>query len=114
MWRWVGFDAGKASHWACVLDGEGEVLLSRRVENTERGPEACLEEVAGLGDERWFAIDLLGGPAAMLEAALLEWGERVFHLPGMAVNQAREGYPGGGQEARGVPPDTLAQGSRRP
>lgn len=36
MRLWVGFDVGKAFHWVCVLDGEGEVLLSRRVEAIAR------------------------------------------------------------------------------
>lgn len=94
MRLWVGFDVGKAFHWVCVLDEEGEVLLSRRVEATERDLEVCLEEIAGLGDDRTFGIDLLGGPAALLEAVLLGGGERVFYLPGTAVNRARDGYPG--------------------
>jgi hypothetical protein len=78
-----------------VLDDEGEVLLSRRVEATERDLEDCCEQIEDLGGERRrFGIDLLGGPAALLEAVLLGRGERVFHLPGVAVNRAREGYRG--------------------
>jgi len=96
MRSWVGFDVGKAFHWACVLDDEGEVLFSRRVEANERDIEACCEEIAALGSpgERLVATDLLGGPATLLEAVLLERGERVFHLPGMAANRARDGYRG--------------------
>ncbi len=94
MRLWVGFDVGKAFHWVCVMDDEGEVLLSRRVEATERDLEDCCEEIEDLVGERRFGIDLLGGPAALLEAVLLERGERVFHLPGVAVNRAREGYRG--------------------
>ncbi len=41
-----------------------------------------------------MAIDLLGGSATMLEAVLLKRGERVFFLPGMALNRARDGYRG--------------------
>lgn len=32
---WVGVDVGKKFHWAVVVDAEGEILLSRRVENEE-------------------------------------------------------------------------------
>ncbi len=39
MRLWVGFDVGKASHWVCVLDEEGEEVLSRRVKATERDVE---------------------------------------------------------------------------
>ncbi|MBA3389932.1 MAG: IS110 family transposase [Rubrobacter sp.] len=96
MRLWVGFDVGKAFHWVCVLDDEGEVLLSRRVEAEERDIETCCEEIAALGrsDERLVATDLLGGPATLLEAVLLGRGERLFHLPGIAVNRARDGYRG--------------------
>lgn len=94
MRYWIGFDVGKAFHWAVVLDDEGEVILSRRVEATEQDIEGCCEEIAALGGERRVAVDLLGGPAALLEAILLDRGEHVFHLPGIAVNRAREGYRG--------------------
>ena len=94
MRYWVGFDVGKAFHWLCVLDEEGEVLLSRRVEATEENLEAALLQVERLGGECTFGIDLLGGPAALLEAVLLGRGERIFHVPGIAVNRARDAYPG--------------------
>ena len=96
----VGFDVGKGAHWACVLDGEGEVLLSRRVEATEEALEEFCAEIAELGvtDERVVGIDLVGGPAALLEAVLLRRGEKVRYLPGTAVNKAREAYAGSNQE----------------
>ncbi len=101
MQYWVGFDVGKAFHWVCVLDGEGEVVFSRKVEATERDIEDCCEEIVALGGERRVGTDLLGGPAALLEAILLGLGERVFHLPGTAVNRAREGYRGEHKSDRG-------------
>ena len=94
MRYWVGFDVGKAFHWVCVLDEEGEVILSRRVEAEEQDIESCCEEIESLGGDRMVATDLLGGPAALLEAILIDRGERVFHLPGTAVNRARDGYRG--------------------
>lgn len=62
----------------CVLDEEGEAVLSRKVEATGQDLEVCLEEIAGLGGERSFGIDLLGWPATLLEAVLAGNGERVF------------------------------------
>ena len=94
MRLWVGFDVGKAFHWVCVMDDEGEILLSRRVEAEEWDVESCCKEIAALSGERKVAMDLLGGPATLLEAVLLERGERLFHLPGMAINRARDGYRG--------------------
>ncbi len=95
--HWIGFDVGKAFHWMCVLDGEGEVILSRRVDATEEQLEAALSEIAELGntEERMVAIDIVGGPATLLEALLLARGERVRYLPGTAVNRARDAYVGG-------------------
>lgn len=97
MRHYVGLDVGKSTHWVCVLDGEGEVLLSRRVEATEEALEALCSEIAELGasDERVVGIDLTGGVATLLEAVLLERGERVRYIPGTAVNKARDAYAGG-------------------
>lgn len=92
--HWVGFDVGKAFHWVCVLDGEGEEVLSRRVEASEEELEAACSEIAALGEERTVGIDLMGGPATLLEAVLIERGEKIFHVPGIAVNRARDAYPG--------------------
>jgi transposase len=94
MRYWVGFDVGKVFHWVCVLDNEGKEVLSRRVEATEEDLEASCSEIERLGGERTVGIDLLGGPATLLEAVLLGRGERVFHVPGIAVNRARDAYPG--------------------
>ena len=91
---WVGFDVGKAFHWVCVLDGEGEEVLSRRVEASEEDLEAACSEIAALGGERTVGIDLMGGPATLLEAVLIERGEKIFHVPGITVNRARDAYPG--------------------
>jgi transposase len=101
MRHYVGFDVGKGAHWVCVLDGEGEVLLSRRVEATEEALGVLCSEIAALGvsDERIVGIDLIGGPAALLEAMLLGRGEKVRYLPGTAVNKARDSYAGGEQKS---------------
>lgn len=94
MRLWVGFDVGKTAHWVCVLDDQGDTVLSRRVAADERELESSLDEIETLGAERTVAIDLLGDSATMLETVLLGRGEKVFFLPGMAVNRARDGYRG--------------------
>ena len=98
----VGCDVAKAFHWVCILDDEGEVVLSRRVEATEKDLEVLCSQIARLGGERVVGIDLVGGPATLLETLLLERGERVFHVPGVAVNRARDAYRG---EAKSDPRD---------
>ncbi|HYQ82777.1 MAG TPA: transposase [Rubrobacter sp.] len=101
MRHYVGFDVGKGAHWACVLDEQGEVILSRRIEATEEALEVACKERATLGDtdERVIGIDLVGGPATLLEAVLLGRGEEVRYVPGTAVNKAREAYAGGEQKS---------------
>lgn len=101
MGHWVGVDVGKAAHWVHVLDDRGQEVLSRKVWATEEDIEAVHSEIAGLDGtgERLFCVDILGGPATLLEAVLLSHGERVLHLPGMAVNRARDAYPGGEQKS---------------
>lgn len=97
MKHWIGFDVGKRFHWLCVLDEEGQVLLSRRVDATEERLEAACSEIAALGnaEDRMIGIDLVGGPATLLETILLEHGERVRYIPGIAVNKVRDAYSGG-------------------
>ena len=101
MRHYVGFDVGKGIHWVCVLDAEGEVILSREVRATEEALQAVCSEIAALdvSGERVVGIDLRGGPAALLEAVLLERGERVRYIPGTAVNKARQAYAGGEQKS---------------
>ena len=95
--HWIGFDVGKAFHWVCVLDGEGQVILSRRVDATEEQLEVVLSKIAAFGntEERMVGVDIVGGPATLLEALLLARGERVRYLSGTAVNRARDAYIGG-------------------
>jgi hypothetical protein len=73
--RCEGFPLG-----LCILDDEGEVMLSRKVEATEKDLEVLCSEIARLGGECMVGIDLVGGPATLLEALLLERGERVFSM----------------------------------
>lgn len=93
---WAGIDAGKEVHWAHVLDASGTELLSRRVENEEADLLRLIEEVltlAGRSQVVW-AVDQPGGSAALLLALLWEREQRVFYLPGLAVDRARDAYPG--------------------
>lgn len=94
MYYWAGFDVGKMFHWLCVLDDEEKEVLSRRVEATEEDIEAACLQIQDLCEpqHRTVAVDLVGGPATLLEAVLFGHGERVFYLPGRSVNKAREGY----------------------
>jgi transposase len=97
MRYWIGFDIGKRFHWLCVLDQDGEMIFSKRVDATEELLEAACSEIAALGEaqERVVGIDMVGGLATLLETILLERGEQVRYIPGTAVNKVRDAYSGG-------------------
>ncbi len=91
---WVGIDAGKEAHWAHVLDAAGKEILSRRLENDEGSLSGLIDEVLALSEEPLWAVDQPGGSAALLLALLWERDQRVLYLPGLAVDRARDAYPG--------------------
>jgi hypothetical protein len=97
MRYWIGFDIGKRFHWLCVLDQDGDVVFSKRVDATEERLEAACSEIAALGEaqERVIGIDIVGGLATLLQTILLERGEQVRYIPGTAVNKVRDAYSGG-------------------
>jgi hypothetical protein len=73
----------------------GQVVLNRLVANTGENIQALIAELAALGGERVVGIYMLGGIATLITAMLLTAGERVVHVPGLAVNRARQGTVGG-------------------
>jgi transposase len=87
----VGIDAAKEVHWATAVGDDGKVQLSRRVENTAEDIGRLVGELRTLEGERLIGIDLYGGIATLISAMLLEAGERLVHVPGLAVNRARQG-----------------------
>ena len=91
---WIGIDAGKEMHWAHVLDASGTELLSRKVENDEAKLSELIDEALRFAEEVLWAIDQPGGSAALLLALLWERGQRVFYVPGLSVDRARDTYRG--------------------
>jgi transposase len=94
----VGIDVAKEFHWAAAVDTlSGELVLSRRVDNEPGSIAALIEELGGLsaaGVAR-IGIDVVGGIASLVVAMLHEVGFEVVHVPGLAVNRARQGTSGG-------------------
>jgi transposase len=103
----VGIDIAKEFHWACVLDGaSGEALASRRVDNDPGALDGLAAEITALAAERGPArvgMDVVGGIAALAACVLAEAGLTLVHVPGLAVNRARQGTSGG--EAKSDPAD---------
>jgi transposase len=95
----VGIDVAKEFHWVRSISCErSELLLDRRVENTPADLAELVNEIERLGAEHGpvrVGVDVVGGIAGLLAAMLLEAGFEVVHVPGLAVNRARQGTTGG-------------------
>src|SRR3954447_24389905 len=110
---WVGVDAGKAFRWAVVLGAEGEVLLSRKVENDEEGLASLIDEALSFGFDVLWATDQPGGSAALLLALLWKRAQRVLHVPSVAVDRAR-GAPRGESKTDARDARLIAELARMP
>lgn len=72
-------------------------MLSRRVANDEPDLDTLIAAIVDCATEVNWTIDLADGPAALVLALLLGRGQRVWYLPGVAVNRASDGYRGEGK-----------------
>jgi len=100
MWldrAWAGVDIGKGHHHVLVLGADGEKLFSQRTANDEPALAAVIEQVSALAGVVTWAIDLQGSESALLVALLLERGQAVVYLPGLAVSRAASSYRGAGK-----------------
>jgi len=95
----VGIDVAKEFHWASASDAQtSDVLLDRRVDNEPPSIDELIEQLRRLQVEHGavtVGIDVVGGIASLLAVMLAEAGFRLVHVPGLAVNRARQGTSGG-------------------
>ncbi|MCQ4082695.1 IS110 family transposase [Streptomyces sp. RB6PN25] len=96
---WAGTDCGKTHHHCLVLDAEGATLLSRRVANDEPELLQLIGDVLDLadGDQVTWAMDMTGGEPGLLIALLVNHGQELVYIPGIAVNRASDSYRGAGK-----------------
>nr|WSZ18809.1 IS110 family transposase [Streptomyces canus] len=94
---WAGVDIGKTHHHCVVLDAEGRRLLSRRVLNDEPELLALLADVLTIDEDVVWAVDVTEGMATLLISVLLNHGQQLLYIPGLAVNRASAGYRGTGK-----------------
>jgi transposase len=91
----VGIDIAKEAHWVTAIDVDGVVHIERKLENTPAAIAALIEELRRLGGSVRIGLDVVGGIAGLAEAMLAEAGFALVHVPGLAVNRARQGTVGG-------------------
>lgn len=95
MTTWAGIDVAKDTHWICATAGDGRILLSHAVRNTQAELDALSAELRALSGPVTVGLDVEGSIAAFLQAVLLADGLALVHVPGLAVNRAAHGYAGG-------------------
>jgi transposase len=95
MQVWVGVDVAKEIHWATAIDERGGVLIDRRVANDPRSIECLINDLNAFDAAITVGLDVLGGIASLLQAMLAGAGFQLVHVPGLAVNRARQGTTGG-------------------
>jgi transposase len=91
----VGIDIAKEVHWVTAVDSDGVVRLDRKLLNTPTDIAALIEELVSLGGAIRVGLDVVGGIAGLAEAMLAAAGLALVHVPGLAVNRARQGTVGG-------------------
>src|SRR5688572_25199795 len=94
----VGVDVAKEFHWATAVDERSGELVSRRVDNEPSAIQQLIEELERLRAEHGHVtvgIDVVGRIASLLSGMLAEGGFALVHVPGLAVNRARQGTSGG-------------------
>lgn len=91
----VGIDIAKEVHWATAIDEAGDVLLDRRVRNLPDALEELVGDLQSLSGDVTVGVDVMGGIATLATAMLSQAGMRLVHVPGLAVNRARQGQTGG-------------------
>ncbi|MGH3263875.1 MAG: IS110 family transposase [Trebonia sp.] len=90
---WIGLDVGKESHFADVLDNDGERLFSRAVGNDQADIEMIIDRAAKHGVPG-LAIDQPGSIAQLILAVAAARGVPVAYIPGLVMRRAADLYPG--------------------
>jgi transposase len=91
----VGIDIAKEAHWVTAVDADSVVRIDRKLANTPGAIAALADELSTLGGSVRIGLDVVGGIAGLAEAMLAEAGFALVHVPGLAVNRARQGTTGG-------------------
>jgi len=91
----VGIDIAKEIHWVTAIDADGIVRIDRKLLNTPSDIATLADELTALHGTVRIGLDVIGGIAGLAEAMLAQAGFALVHVPGIAVNRARQGTVGG-------------------
>lgn len=88
----IGIDPHRQTHTAAVVDGvTGQLLHELTVPGTPEGAQRLLSRVAGVDDERLFALEDCRHVSRSLESFLLARGERLVRVPPKLMAAERRG-----------------------
>ena len=96
---WVGLDVGKESHFADVLDNDGERLFARAISNDQGDIEALVDR-AGKHGVPGLVIDQPGSIAQLVLAVAAKHEVPVAYIPGLVMRRAADLYPGEAKTGR--------------
>lgn len=107
----LGLDVGKSSHWACLIDRDGEVLDSAPVRNREAELDALF---ASAPAGTLVVVDQFRNIGSLAVRRARAAGLGVAHLPGLAASRAAGLFAGEATYAclltvPGIGPRTAAQ-----
>ena len=88
---YLGIDVGKSFHWAIGVDAAGEIVINRRLENRQEDVDALVAEA---GDGALVVVDQKNNIGSLVVRRCRAKGVDVGYLPGKAMKQARDMFPG--------------------
>ena len=94
---WAGIDVGKTHHWVCVIDPDGNQIVSIKVGNDEAEILALVARAQGLAQHVSWAVDIVGAPSALLLTLLAQAGESVRYASGRVVAAMSAAFAGEGK-----------------
>lgn len=88
---YLGIDVGKSFHWAVGVDAEGTVTIDRPLRNRQDEIDALLGEA---GEGALVVVDQKNNIGSLVVRRCRAAGTDVGYLPGKAMRQARDMFPG--------------------
>ena len=88
---YLGIDVGKSFHWAVGIGPDGAVAIDRPLPNRQADIDALLEEA---GPGALVVVDQKNNIGALVVRRCRAAGTDVGYLPGKAMKQARDMFPG--------------------
>ena len=88
---YLGIDVGKSFHWAVGIGPDGAVVIDRPLPNRQPDIDALLEEA---GSGALVVVDQKNNIGSLVVRRCRAAGVDVGYLPGKAMKQARDMFPG--------------------